>query len=314
MKVFAGVELAPGGAARQALKDGCAVTIGNFDGVHLGHQKILNRVLERSAQLSVPSVVMTFDPHPRKALSNPAALKLITDTRMKSRIFERLDVDYLIIVSFTREFAMQSPQGFIDWWIAPARPKAVVVGYDFNFGRGGSGSFEALQKEGEKRGFTTEMIEAYRIDGVAVSSSRIRNLIEGGEVALAEKFLGRPYTVAGHVVKGHGRGRRLGFPTANIDTDAELLPCDGVYAGEVVVGGRKLPAMVNIGSNPTFDDIARSVEACILNFNEDIYNIEVEVRYRERIRSEVKFPNAQALVEQIKSDQKTIEAYFRKLG
>jgi len=315
MKVLNGPEISPGSASHKIFKRGAAVTIGNFDGVHLGHREIIARLRNKASELSIPTVVMTFDPHPRKVLSSsPENINLILDFRTKCRIFESLGIDVVVKEEFSREFASQSPREFIDRRLMRLNPRAIVVGYDFNFGRGGAGSVEMLEEEGRKRNFTVETVEAFHADGVIVSSSRIRNLIEGGEVAMAEKLLGRPYSVFGHVIKGHGRGRRLGFPTANIDISTVLLPCDGVYAGEVIVKNRDLHAMVNIGTNPTFGDIARTLEACILHFHEDIYGIEVEVRFRERIRSEKKFSGPEQLIEQIKHDQRAIERFFQTHG
>lgn len=314
MKIFRGDDVTPGGAAQQALKDGSVVTIGNFDGVHLGHRKILDRVRENAARMGLPSVVLTFDPHPRKVLSSPDSLRLITDSRVKCGIFELLGVDVMAVINFTREFASESAEKFIDKWLMMLSPRAVVVGYDFNFGRGGAGSIDMLKAEGARRGFGVEVTPAFQADGMVVSSSRIRNLVEGGEVELAEKLLGRPYSVLGPVIKGHGRGKRLGIPTANIGTEAELLPCDGVYAGEVALEDKPLPAMVNVGANPTFDDMYRSVEACILDFDEDIYGREIELRFRRRIRSEIKFSGPEELVAQIEKDKKSIRKFFRHYG
>ncbi len=314
MKIFRGDDVTPGGPAQQALKGGSVVSIGNFDGVHLGHREILDRVHEKAGQMGLPSVVMTFDPHPRKVLSSPESLRLITDVRVKCAIFELLEVDVMAIINFTREFASESAEQFIDKWLMMLSPRQVIVGYDFNFGRGGAGSIDMLETEGARRGFDVEVAPALRADGMVVSSSRIRNLVEGGEVALAEKLLGRPYSVFGPVIKGHGRGKRLGIPTANIGAEAELLPCDGVYAGEVVIEDDPLPAMVNVGANPTFDDMHQSVEACILDFDKDIYGKELELRFRQRVRSEIKFPGPDELVAQIEKDKKSIRKFFEYYG
>jgi len=223
-----------------------------------------------------------------------------------------MGIDILVILKFDRAFASQSPAEFIGNWLMMLKPKAVVVGYDFNFGRGGSGTLDILRQEGEMRGFDVEVVEASRVDGMVVSSSRIRNLVAAGEVARAAELLGRPFSVSGPVIKGHGRGRKLGFPTANIDTSAEMLPADGVYAGEALVDSDAYPAMINIGSNPTFDDIARSLEACFFNFNRDIYGNEVEVKFLERIRSEIKFKGPEELIAQIERDQALIEEFFKE--
>lgn len=295
---------------QEMVSAGSAVTIGNFDGIHLGHRAILRRLKECSAELGVPSVMLTFDPHPRKVLSSPASLRLLTDTGDKCRLIEKFGIDIFLTIKFDRKFAALSPSEFIENWIMPLNPGAVIVGYDFNFGRGGSGSMDLLREIGGRRGFHVEMVDKTSVEGVTVSSSRIRNLVEGGEVALAEKLLGRPYSVSGPVVRGHGRGRKLGFPTANIATRAEILPDDGVYAGQVVMDGKPLPAMINIGSNPTFNDIARSLEACILDFDDDLYGMDLEVRFLERVRNEVKFSGPEKLAEQITRDQVFIEEFF----
>jgi len=314
MKVFRGDDVTPGGTVSQALKGGSVVTIGNFDGVHVGHRAILDRVHEKAGEAGLLSVVLTFDPHPRKVLSSPESLRLITDIRTRCGIFELLGVDVMVVIDFTREFASESAEKFIDRWLMMLSPREVIVGYDFNFGRGGAGTIDMLEKEGKKRGFGLRVVPALQADGMVVSSSRIRNLVEGGEVALAEKLLGRPYAVFGPVIKGHGRGKRLGIPTANIGTEAELLPCDGVYAGEVVLENEPMPAMVNVGANPTFDDMYRSVEACILDFDKDIYGEELELRFRRRIRSETKFSGPEELVRQIEKDKRSIQKFFRSCG
>lgn len=310
MKVFTDKDVQQGDGLKSIVRGGAVVTIGNFDGVHLGHQAILSLVKQRARELLVPAVVITFDPHPRKVLTAPEYLKLLSNKKQKCQLLKEFGIDILVTLKFDKSFASQTAAEFIERWLMKFNPKVVVVGYDFSFGRGGAGTLEILKEEGKMRGFLVEVVEASRVDGMVVSSSKIRNLIEAGEIAKANKLLGRPYSLIGPVVKGHGRGRKIGFPTANIDSSAEIVPADGVYAGEVILDGKALPAMVNIGTNPTFEDLARTIEACILNFDRDIYGQEVEVRFLERIRPEIKFKSVEELVKQIEKDQEVIEEFF----
>mgnify|MGYP005831603509 CR=1 FL=1 len=312
MKVLSNKDIEQGDTLKAMVADGSVVTIGNFDGVHVGHHAILSLVKQRARELVVPSIVVTFHPHPRKVLSSPEHLRLLLDKKEKCALLEKIGIDALVTLNFDKSFASQTPVEFIERWLMKFNPKAVVVGYDFSFGRGGAGTLEILKEEGKIRGFVVEVVEASRVDGMVVSSSRIRNLIEAGEIAKANRMLGRPYSLHGSVVKGHGRGRKIGFPTANIDSSAEVVPADGVYAGEVVLAGNALPAMVNIGTNPTFEDMVRTIEACILDFDGDIYGREAEVRFLERIRPEIKFNSVEELVKQIEKDQEVIEEFFRE--
>lgn len=312
MRIFSDKDIQQGDGLKEIVADGSVVTIGNFDGVHVGHQAILALVKQRAGELLVPSVVITFDPHPRKVLSAPEHLRLLLDKKQKRALLEKAGIDVLVTLKFDKSFASQTAVEFIEKWLMKFNPKVVVVGYDFSFGRGGAGTLEILKEEGKMRGFVVEVVEASRVDGMVVSSSKIRNLIEAGEIAKANRLLGRPYSLHGPVVKGHGRGKKLGFPTANVDSSAEIIPADGVYAGEVVLNGKALPAMVNVGTNPTFEDLARTIEACILDFDRDIYGEEVEIRFLERIRSEIKFKSVEELIKQIEKDQQVIEEFFRE--
>lgn len=291
------------------------LTIGNFDGVHMGHQKIIKKLVDEAKRIKGTSVVMTFDPHPQKFFHPEKEFHLLTLCDEKARIIERFGVQILICVKFDQSFASLEPEDFIKRILVDRLGvKKIVIGKDYRFGRAKRGDIELLRKEGKKYGFGVEIVPPVKIKGEIVSSSKIRSLIKKGHVEKAMEFLGRPYSIEGTVVSGTGRGSKiLGFPTANILSGAELIPRDGVYAVKVRIEGysddkkgskqdRLFDGVMNIGTNPTFGNEHLSLEVHIINFSEDILNKFIKVYFIKRLRNERKFPNPQALKKAIEKD------------
>lgn len=283
---------------------GGVVTLGNFDGIHAGHQSILRRVVKRARSLGRPSVVYTFDPHPLKVVAPHKSPQLILDMKDKESVIRGLGVDFLVFARFTRAFASKHPAEFVEEVLVKGlKAKEVWVGADFSFGKGRTGTLEYLKSMGKEFGFKAFGMGPYKKGGAVVSSSRVRGLIKSGEVKKAGVLLGRPYTVKGRVVKGRGIGRGLGFPTANVGVTSEIIPLGGVYAGHAVIKDKRYPAVVNIGIAPTFGRRRLSVEAHILGgFKENIYGKEIRVEFSRRLRSERKFRDKDALARQILRD------------
>ena len=282
------------------------LTLGNFDGLHLGHQRIIRKVRERAASLGVSSVVYTFEPHPLKVVAPNKSPALILDIEDKARIIEALGIDYMVIARFTKEFAARHPREFVE---AELRPVAadVCVGHDFSFGKGKTGTADYLKELGEELGFGVHVIPAYKKGGEVVSSSRIRRRITEGEVMEAAALLGRNFAIKGKVVRGRTIGKEIGFPTANIRTQSEIVPGDGVYAAFAVVGEARHRAVVNIGRAPTFGGKERSIEVHILGFRDNIYGKRVRVEFVRRLRGEKAFASTEALQRQIRRDIKRSE-------
>lgn len=278
------------------------ITLGNFDGVHLGHQRILKRLAQRAGRLGVQSAVYTFDPHPLSVVAPHKSPPLILDIEDKTMHIAECGTDVLVFARFTREFASRHPREFVEKELMPMSVKEVWVGHDFSFGKGRAGNVEYLQALGAELGFKVHVIPAYMKEGSVVSSSRIRELVKAGSVEKASRLLGRRYSIKGIVVRGKDMGRSLGFPTANLRVSSELLPANGVYAALATIGGRTCPAVLNIGTAPTFGGKACSVEVHIFGFTDDIYGTRMEVAFVRRLRSEKAFSSREALVAQIGKD------------
>ena len=281
---------------------GPILTLGNFDGLHLGHRKIISKVSERARRLDSPSVVYTFEPHPLKVVAPSMSPPMIVDAVAKAALVEALGIDFMVIAEFTKEFAAKHPRAFVEEEIVPLRPREVWVGHDFSFGKAKAGTVDYLRHLGEEFGFTVRVIPAYMKGGEVVSSSRIRKLVSVGRLAEAAGLLGRNFSMSGRVVKGRNIGRELGFPTANLSTGTELMPADGVYAARAIVSGKRHGAIVNIGVAPTFGGKARCVEVHILGFRDNIYGKKIEVEFVRRLRGERAFKSKEALIAQIRKD------------
>jgi riboflavin kinase/FMN adenylyltransferase len=280
------------------------LTIGNFDGVHLGHASLFRRVKELAETFHGDSMVMTFDPHPSKVLYPDNGPPLITLHEQKVQLIEAAGIDILVIVRFTPEFSQMEASDFVHNLIhEKIGARAVVVGPDYRFGRRRLGDIAFLTQMGKTLGFEVYVVPDLTIDGTEVSSSTIREFVSAGELSKARQMLGRDYQVTGRVVRGRDRGGRLlGFPTANLKLIDELTPKTGVYATEVVVDGRHYDGATNIGYNPTFKDGVLSVETHIMDFNAEIYGKVIQVRFIERLREEKTFPGPAELAVQIHKD------------
>lgn len=288
-------ELQPGPAV--------ALTIGVFDGVHRGHQALIGQVIRRGQALAGQSVVLTFFPHPRAVLAPDAPVSEITPVAEKLALIAGLGVDTVATLEFTRELSLLSAEAFIDLLLAHLNLKELWVGPDFALGHRRSGTVDRLTEIGSKRSFSVHTLQPVDIDGERASSSRVRALIAGGEVEQATWLLGRYPRLSGTVVVGERRGRTLGFPTANLSLPATaLLPANGIYAVLAEIGGVRYQAVASIGVRPTFGSGARLVEVHILDFNRMIYGEQLVVDIVKRLRDEVRFPNVDALVEQMHSD------------
>ena len=279
-----------------------AVTVGNFDGVHVGHREIIRMVLNHAKMLSAPSAVITFEPHPREVIFRGQPVPAIIPLAERARLIAELGIDLLGKVNFTHAFAAQGAEEFISAMAQKLTPKVVVIGHDFRFGKDREGDEDFLRAAGARYGFEVEVVPAVEVDGKPVSSSRIRGLIQAGEMRRVRKLLGAPFHVVGEVISGHGRGRDLGFATANLKWEAKLIPPDGVYAAMAYWNDHDCPAVVNIGDNPTFGDSHVSIEAHLMGFTGDLYQKRLRIALLKRLRGEIKFNSPQALTEQIKLD------------
>lgn len=284
---------------------GGVMTIGNFDGVHLAHQAIIKRVVDDAKRRATKSIVMTFEPHPQQVLHpERERFYLITTLEEKLEIISGMGVDAVIVVAFSNEFSKTTAEEFArDIVCGKIRPVMVFIGHDYTFGCGKEGKPDYLRAQGEKCGFGVEVIGAVVMEGGVVSSTRVRNAVLEGNVSLAARLLGRPYSLGGHVVEGDRRGSTIGFPTANIEAEKLLVPARGVYAVYADLEGRRYKAALNIGFNPTFSEQGMmTVEAHILDFNGHLYGKKLRLSFVERIRDEKKFENPDELVTQIKKD------------
>jgi riboflavin kinase/FMN adenylyltransferase len=291
------------------------ITIGNFDGVHIGHQALFYEVIERAAAIAGTSIAMTFEPHPLRLLRQNALPPLITPFEQKLELIERSGMDVLICVPFTNDFAAIPAGAFVeDLLVRRIGMKAIVVGEDYAFGRDREGNIDLLRSLSARLGFeviVTGMIRSVRGLSERVSSTAIRSLLSEGEVDKAHRMLGRHYQVRGEVVAGRGRGGRLlGIPTANLKLSGELCPKTGIYAVRVEVNRRAFQGVANIGYSPTFDDHLFTVEIHILDFDEAIYGERIRVSFVQRIRDEMKFPSPGDLKRQIEADIRAARKLF----
>ena len=280
-----------------------AVALGIFDGVHLGHQAILDTAVRRARAAGLDAVACTFDPHPMDVLQPQRASAPIASLAERLAVIGERGIDATVVLAFTLELARMEPEAFVkDVLLGRLRAQQVVVGYNHTFGRGARGDARLLEELAPRLGFEATVVPPLVIDGVPVSSSEIRGALRAGDVARAARDLGRPYSITGEVVRGAGRGRGLGFPTANVQSERPLLVPAGVYACRARVGDRAAPAVVNIGVRPTFGETVLAVEAHLLDFSGDLYGSRVTLAFVERLRSEQKFPNVDALLAQIAAD------------
>jgi riboflavin kinase / FMN adenylyltransferase len=293
-----GLDQVPSGWGR------CVVTIGVFDGVHRGHQEMIRHALQRARDSMLPLVLITFDPHPSEVVRPGSHPPVLTPVRRKADLVDSLGVDAYFVLPFTTELSRMEPDEFVHVVLVERlHAAAVVVGENFRFGHKAAGDLELLRRLGARFGFSTEGVEMVRDDDVTLSSTFVRSSIDAGEVGQASKALGRPHRIDGIVVRGEGRGRQLGYPTANVHTDRHIaIPADGIYAGWAVLHKKRLAAAISVGTNPTFEGRQRTVEAYILDFDEDIYGVELGVEFVERLRGMEKFDRIEDLITQMGID------------
>ncbi|HWH76438.1 MAG TPA: bifunctional riboflavin kinase/FAD synthetase [Candidatus Binatus sp.] len=293
---------------------GSVATLGNFDGIHLGHQALIGGAVAEAKQLRLPSLVLTFEPHPLKILAPDRAPKMLLSHKDKMQLLQKCGVDVVIIQNFDMAFAKIAAEEFVREILAERlKARRLWVGVDLRFGQGRKGTVGDLKHWGTELGFSVTTVEPILVKGERVSSSRIRQLIVDGHVDAVAPMLGRHHFLSGRVVGGHRRGRELGFPTANISTRAEVMPSDGIYATIFHLGERRLLSVSSIGLNPTFGGASRTVESFILDFDQDIYHEPVKLSFVKRIRDEKKFASIDALIGQIRQDVSSAEAIFREL-
>ncbi|HEU0103505.1 MAG TPA: bifunctional riboflavin kinase/FAD synthetase [Mycobacteriales bacterium] len=282
----------------------CVVTIGVFDGVHRGHQQIIAAVVARAAALGVPSVVVTFDPHPAEVVRPGSHPPMLTSQRYRADLLEQIGVDVVCVLPFTREFSRLTPDGFVHQVLVESlHASAVVVGENFRYGARAAGDVAALTAAGRRFGFSVEGAHLLGSPETTWSSTYVRSCVQAGDVEQAARVLGREHRVDGVVVRGDQRGRELGYPTANLQPlPWSAVPADGVYAGHLVRGAATLPAAISIGTNPTFEGLDRRVEAYVLDFDGDLYGEQVGVSFTARLRETLRFDGVEGLVAQMDRD------------
>ncbi|MDX1364166.1 MAG: bifunctional riboflavin kinase/FAD synthetase [Arenibacter latericius] len=285
-----------------------AITIGTFDGIHVGHRKILERLINNAKVLGLKSTVLTFFPHPRMVLQQDVSIQLLNTIEEKVQIMKSLGLDYLIIHPFTKDFSRLSATEFVrDILVNELKVKKIIIGYDHRFGRNRNADINDLIAFGNTLDFQVEEISAQEINEVSVSSTKIRKALEEGDIRRANKYLGYRYMLTGTVVKGKGLGRKLDFPTANLSIveDYKLIPKNGVYVVSSVINGKTVYGMMNIGVNPTVAGTKRTIEINFFDFNQDLYGKKLQIDIIDRIRDEIKFDSLEALKAQLGKDRET---------
>ena len=294
------------------ITDPVILTIGNFDGLHRGHKRILRKVISRAREEGGTSVVVTFEPHPLKVLYPERAPQLIQTLSQKRDIVAHLGVQVLLEIPFTKEFGQVLAEGFVRLLAERLSPREIYIGDDFRFGYQRAGDITFLRSLGDELGYTAAAFPKLKVDGVEVSSSQIRRFLLAGEMEKAVRLLGRPYIIEGIVEHGDGRGRTLGFPTANLSIENELIPAHGVYVVAVDVGEpRLLPAVANLGVRPTFGEGQVTVEVHLLEGGGELYGRRIRCLFFRFLRPEQKFPSPDALRDAIARDVQTARDFFR---
>ncbi len=292
-----------------------AITIGNFDGVHGGHRKILRRVAALAREEGWKGAALTFDPHPAKLLAPSNAPRLLTTLEQRTRIMLEQGIDQILILPFTLELAALSPEEFVrEILVDKLGARAVLVGSNFRFGKRAAGDAATLEQLGERYSFETDILAPVIWRKRVISSSEIRRLIEAGDVSTACRMLGRPHSLVGAVVRGEGIGSKQTVPTLNLDTNAEIVPANGVYVTRTHAGEREWPSITNIGYRPTFNGQHRTIETYLLSALDGAPPEEISVEFLRRVRDECKFESPDALKAQILRDVGRAQTYFRRLG
>jgi riboflavin kinase/FMN adenylyltransferase len=283
---------------------GNVVTVGTFDGVHLGHRRVVDEIVRRARARRTESVLVTFEPHPLEIVNPGAAPLLLTLPDERREILARTEVDVLAVLEFTRDLSQASPEEFVQLLLDRYGMQELVIGYDHGFGRGRAGDVALLRELGERRHFEVDVLDVVMVDGRAVSSTAVRRAVAGGDLDLAQKLLGRRYSLAATVVHGAGRGRDIGYRTINLapPEPRKLLPPEGVYAVAVEWDGGQAGGMMHQGPRPTFGESARSLEIHLLDAEVDLYGQGVKVSWVKRLRDVKKFPSPEALKQQLDND------------
>lgn len=294
--------------------EGSVVTLGSFDGLHIGHQALIRQACDEGRRLGIPAVGYTFHPHPARVLAPRFAPRMLMSLPRRVDGLHGLGLDHVVVEPFDAAFADLEADAWVRNWVAPRlRPRAIVIGFNFTYGKDRAGTPDSLRRLGQELGFSIHEVAPVQIGGLSVSSTKVREFVQNGNVEGAEELLGRPFVLVGKVVEGEQRGRQIGLPTANLDPDSEVLPAHGVYATEALpqAGGAPRPAVTNVGLRPTFAGDQVTVETHLLDFEADLYGQLLEVRFRRRIRGEMRFDGPEALVAQVRRD---IGAARRLLG
>lgn len=281
----------------------CVAAIGVFDGIHHGHQKIIRKAVEKASVLKVPSVVFTFKRNPSESITGKHPC-VLAPYKLKTEILEELNVDCMISIDFNERFASLEPDKFCENILSgDLGALCICVGEDFHFGKGGGGDAGTLREEGKRLGFEVEIIPLVYVEESKLSSTLLREMIKEGNVADVKEGLGRPFTLRGHIIHGHSRGKRLGFPTANLSLELDYcVPADGVYAGVASLEGEKYRCAINIGDNPTFGDAVKALEVFLLDFVGEVYGETIEIEFYHRLRDEITFADEKELVLQMNKD------------
>lgn len=293
------------------------VTIGTFDGVHIGHRKIIQRLVDSAKAKNLQTALLTFFPHPRMVLQQNADLKLIDSIEEKKSILKNTGLDHLVIHPFTMEFSRLSAEEYVENILVKGlNAKKIVIGYDHRFGRNRTADIEDLKMFGKNYGFEVDEISKQDVEDVAVSSTKIRNALENGDLEKANAYLNRPFVLSGDIIKGKGLGRKMGYPTANLNIKDEhkLIPKEGVYVVASVINGDKYFGMMNIGTNPTVGGQSQSIETFFFDMNQDLYGEYLEIQLLKRIRSEAKFEGLDALIKAMEADEVFARKYIKRMN
>jgi riboflavin kinase/FMN adenylyltransferase len=308
VKIWNGSEYFPKGRPR------VVASIGNYDGVHLGHQEILRQVVSAARSATAPSLLISFDPHPAAIVAPQRNPKRLQTREQKLHSLEQTGLSDFLILGFDRRMASLTGEDFFTEVIFPLMEiESIHVGENFKFGRDRAGDLGLLRELGARHGFEVQGCPAVELDGETISSSAIRRAVTEGRVEQARRMLGRPFALIGEVIKGEGRGSDMRFPTANLAVENELTPAGGVYVTETVALASRYPSVSNVGFRPTFEGKDLAVETHLLDFEGDLYTERIEIRFLARIRDEMRFDSALELGNQIARDRAAAEAYFRNM-
>ncbi len=279
------------------------ITIGVFDGVHLGHKHLISKLKELASQQGLCHIVITFHKHPHEILIPKGQPPFLTDTFEKAHLLKKEGVDAVLVLTFTPELSRLSAREFLTLLQNKLRMRGLVIGPDFALGHRGEGNIPTLRRLGSEMGFSVTVVPPVRINGDIVSSTAIRRALAEGDMEKVQRFMGRPFSLHGKVIHGKGRGAGLGFPTVNLDIfKGQALPSDGVYATRAFVDNHTFPSVTNVGTNPTFGDVDRSIESYLLDFHNNLYEHEVKIDFIHKLRGEIKFDCAEDLIKQIDED------------